>query len=311
MAEYIGADCTPAYLYWTLSHVLRSPQDWDLPRRWVGRPNWDLATMGCEVSMVLWRQPAHPARIPSRWRGLPTRMLAALLWDGHSPSTLWRGAPSKKTASEWLDAVAANRRYHASDWRQWESNPLTWVVRHCPIGNFVPRCLEVAEWLVAKKGWAGWHRPLVTGYTPDGVRREVKPQDLLDEIWPADLANGAKTSPERVFRAVMERTAASRLEDIARANAPLPRMPWTEIPGVEQILSGADLVAEGNRMNHCVGGYAYAAYEGQCYILRLPSSTVEIGPAGHVVQHQAYKNSAPCADDVKLLNKWLTLRRAR
>jgi hypothetical protein len=162
---------------------------------------------------------------------------------------------------------------------------------------------------VAKKDWAGWDRPFPIGYGPDGTMRTVRPQSLLDEVWDPDLVNGVKTSPERVFRAVLARKDEAALARVASENVPFPAMPWTTIPGVEQITTARELVAEGGRMCHCVGGYADACRSGRCFILRLPKSTAEISPGGEVYQHRGYQNAAPPPHDRELLARWMASRK--
>lgn len=307
LADHAGADCAPAYLLWLADNASRKPQDWGFPRSYSSRPNWTADDIRREISAVLWRTPTHPARIAPAYRGLPFRTLSAIA-DGAIKS-LWWDAPDSRTRHEWLSAVAVNRRYRGTEWQGWLAHPWAWFTRHCPIGGFVPRSRAIAEWLVAKKGWAGWHRPLPIGYGPDGTMQTIRPQDLLDEVWDEDLPNGPKSSPERVFRAVMARKGEAALARIAAENAPLPAMPWTTIHGVEQITSARELVAEGERMAHCVGGYAEAAREGRCFILRLPSSTAEITPNGEVYQHRAHKNSDPSPSDKALLARWVASRK--
>jgi hypothetical protein len=137
----------------------------------------------------------------------------------------------------------------------------------------------------------------------------VDPRSILDEVEDADLANGAKTNPERVFRAVFARKSDDALARIVSENAPLAPMPWTTIPGVTQIISASDLIDEGRRMEHCVGVYADRCRRGECYILRLPDSTAEILRDGSVYQHRARKNEDPSPKDTALLARWVASRR--
>jgi hypothetical protein len=309
LAADAGADCSPEYLFWLARDASQRPQDWGCPRSWAGRPNWTANDLRREIAAVLWRLPTHPSRIAPEYRGLPFRQLAAIA-DGRIEA-LWADAPDSRTRHEWLVATAVNRRYRGGDWQAWLDSPWAWVARHCPIGEYVPRSRAIAEWLAAKKGWAGWHRPLPIGYGPDGQMRTVRPQDLLDEVWPGDLPNGARSNPERVFRSVMARTGEAELARIAADTAPLPAMPWTTIPGIEQVTSARALVEEGQRMGHCVGGYADACRAGQCYILRLPDSTAEVSPSsGAVYQHRGVRNSDPSPSDKALLARWVASRKA-
>lgn len=307
LAKVAGPDCVPSYLFWLADNAARRPEDWGFPRSYRTRPNWDAHSLRREISAVLWRIPTHPDRIAPAFRGLPFRTLSTIA-DG-CIEYLWRDAPSSKVRTEWLTAVACARRHRATEWEGWLANPWTWFCRHVPIGDYLPRSRAIAEWLVAKKAWAGWRRPFPLGYGPDGEMVTVPVQSMLDEVEDRDLVGGAKSNPERVFRAVLERKSAAGLAAVAAQNAPFPAMPWTEIPGVTQIRSGAALVTEGQRMAHCVGGYAERCRQGDCFILRLPASTAEISPDGRVYQHRARSNAAPSPTDVALLDQWCAKRK--
>lgn len=304
-----GAAGTAERLFWVADTAARRPEDFGYPRSYPSRPNWTANDIRREISAVLWGKPTHPSRIAPCYAGLPFRQLAEIA-DGRIAS-LWFEAPTTADRHEFLSAVAANRRYRGMEWQGWLASPLSWVVRHCPVGDFVPRDMAIANWLVAKKTWAGWSRPLPVGYGPDGQMRTVSPVAMLDEVTPADLVGGPKTNPERVFRAVLARTSADALAEIARQNAPLPAMPWTTVPGVEQITTAAGLVAEGQRMGHCVGGYSSACRAGRAYIIRLPNSTAEITPSGDVYQHRAIGNAVPPKSDIDLLEKWVRNRKVK
>lgn len=147
------------------------------------------------------------------------------------------------------------------------------------------------------------------GYSPDGSAITISPGNILDEVWDEDLTAGTKTNPERVFRAVLARQTDAMLSYIADQNTPLPGMPWTETHGVTQLRSAREVVAEGQRMHHCVGGYVDACRKGRCFILRLPDSTVEVSPDGSVYQHRARHNTEPGNADKALLARWLSERR--
>jgi hypothetical protein len=309
LAEFAGKDCCPQYLFWLAENASRRPQDWGFPRSYAYRPNWAKYDIRREVSRVLWRLPTHPSRVAREFRYLPFRILAEIA-DGFINLT-WPHAPSSKIRHEWLAACSANRQFGGKEWRDWLNNPLRWVCRHCPIGSYYPRSLLIAQWLEEKKGWKGWTKGMSVGYGPDGTPVTIRPVELLDEVFDDDLTAGIKTNPERVFRAVLKRKSEAELARIAYENAPFPEMPWTEIPGVEQIRYARDLVAEGNRMGHCVGGYADYCRRGGCFILRLPHSTAEILPDGKVYQHRSYQNSEPTQKDQELLARWLANRKTK
>ena len=87
---------------------------------------------------------------------------------------------------------------------------------------------------------------------------------------------------------------------------------WT----MQQVTSENDLLAEGNKMNHCVGSYCHYVKEGYSRIYSLrnennePIVTVELGKAGEqggdrVIQMMANSNSEPPEEYRPLLKEWL------
>lgn len=308
LAPFIGADCCYEYLERYCKELAEYPERKGFPKSYKTRPNWTEYDLRREISAVLWGLPTHPSRIAKVYRYLPFRILKEIA-DGRIAS-VWEDAPTSKIRHQYLVELGVAKQYHAQIWRDWANNPWRWYCRHCPIGDHNPRGQAVADWLIVKKDWAGWRRPLPIGYGPDGVMKTIQPQTLLDEIWPTrHLPNGSKTNPEKVFRQIMEEKGEEELKRIAAENALFPQMPWTTIPGIVQILRASDLVAEGQRMSHCVGGYEWACKNGECYILRLPNSTAEIRRDGSVYQHRAYKNSDPSPSDKTLLARWVASRK--
>lgn len=306
LAAYLTPRCSVEKFDMFVLGSAERPEHYGFPRSYSRRPNWDASILRTEVSWVLWHTANHPARGGFEYRGLPKwelRMIAdgniRLLWNDEGVTS--------KLRHEWLTACAVNRRYRGEDWRVWLAHPLTWVCRHAPVHGkgFTPRSLLVASWVEAKKEWKGWHTPLPIGYGADGEMSYIDPVAMLDEVWDEDLYQGIKSSPERVFRAVVARTSAEALDRLARENAAFPVMPWKPIQGITQIMTAADLVAEGERMKHCVGGYVEACRGGRCIIVKLSSSTAELSADGYVRQHRGYKNSTPPAEDVNLLDRWV------
>lgn len=308
LATRLSKDCPPHHLDWFVRDVAKFPGDWGFPQCWVGRPNWSCRDLRTQVSWRLWRMPNHPRRIPRAFWGLPFRVLQTIS-DGYIQS-LWYDAPSGAVRHEWLTQCAINRRFHAAEWRDWLANPWRWYCRFCDfIGDYNPRSRIIAEWLIHKKEWKGWRQPIAVGYAPNGEMSYVEPAALLDEIYNEDLVSGIKTSPERVFRAVLARKSETEMARIAQENALFPKMPWTEIQGVRQIMTARELVEEGRRMYHCVGTYSERCRRAECFILRLPNSTAEILPDGSVYQHRGYNNSNPCKADRDLLTLWMLERK--
>lgn len=257
---------------------------------------------------AIWGLPDHPSRIPVEYRGLPFSWLKDIK-RGYI-DWLWSDAPSSRIRHEYLCDISqirlSNPKYGIGDpINTWMTYPWAWYIRGCfphAVFPFRPRYRAIAEWILAKKHWVGWIRPMNMGYGPNGQIRRVIPYEILDEVWPTDIVNGPKTSPEKVFRAVFARKMEAEREALEMEQKPFPTFPWSLCPGIEYLSCAQELAAEGDRMNHCVVGYAQACHNGKCFILRLPNSTVEIDPRGNVYQHQGYKNSSPPGDDVILLD---------
>jgi hypothetical protein len=289
---------TPKDLEYVVEDILRNPLYWGLPTRWKGAPNFFFLTIWEMICEELWGMPTHPDRLPRGWRHLPRELVKPIAKGGER--WLWPTVPSKLRC-EWLTSVSTNRRWGGTEWRRW-MQPLCWVTRHCSfLGEFIPRDDGTAFWFAAKKDWVGWERPFMGGKTP---------KEMVDEVMAHDLTQGSKTSPVRVFERVVDRNQRTWLEQRRRENAALPAMPWTLTEGVEQLLTGAALVEEGARMDHCVGSYVNLCQRGEAYILKLANSTAEIVAwSGEVFQHRGMSNAEPPEEDKKTLQFWLNNRK--
>ena len=91
-----------------------------------------------------------------------------------------------------------------------------------------------------------------------------------------------------------------------------PPIPLPEQPGVIFLDSVASIIAEGERMRHCIGQYAEGAVAGQCYLFHVEhageTASVHVSPAGRV--EQAYgpsnrRNSASLCG-ARALARWGT-----
>ncbi len=291
--------------------VQRRPEDWGFPISWKSRPNWTNEVLGEFIAQELWGKPFHPqCDAARRWNGLSFKYLKRLA-NGEKPTRVlssWEF--SDKELSELLDAACVNRRFGGSEWSSWLENPTTWLARHFPLGNYIPRSRLMAEWLVSKKMWKGWVQKIEVGYLPDGIMGTISPIEMLDEIQTEDLTSGVKTNPEKVFRAILARTSDEAKRQMALDNQPFPPLPWTLTAGVQYINSPKMLAEWADRMNNCSAGYRERCQNGQCFILVVNcSSMVEVMADGRVYQHQATSNKPPTDADVKTLNNWLNSRK--
>ena len=80
------------------------------------------------------------------------------------------------------------------------------------------------------------------------------------------------------------------------------------------IKDNKELVAEGESMRHCIGGYGFNVVNGHCYIYTIRRkgksiATLELrrGPNGQVLlgQFTGKANGPPPAEAVKVVEKWL------
>lgn len=330
-ARLLDPRCTKAEFLSFVHRVVSAPAAWGGHHSWPSRPNWYFQIVGQEIARAVWKKPFHPQMLPRIFVGLPYRMAVSLVWDGYSPESIalttesaWYvgqlAAPSGGEAHEWLASIAANRKFGGADWERWSVSFSAWFLRHCPDGirgtSF--RSPLVMRWAREKRGWKGWKAPIPVGYGADGVMRTVDPSGLLDLVTEEHLTGGVKTSPEKVFRAIAEKTSKEELLAIAKRNAPLPVAPWGELPrGIRQLTSARELVEEGNALTHCVGGYEDICRNKGVFIFHVTSpsgglgSTVEVGKNGTVIQHRAKGNSTPSRGEIIMVDSWLSTIKKR
>ena len=161
-----------------------------------------------------------------------------------------------------------------------------------------PRSVAVARWLL--RCWAdparreALERPrreLMAGRLVEG--RYV---DRLDELRDRDLAESVEATYRRAgerLRASLERALRSRGEPLS----PVPSW-WRPLRCARLLRSGADLVAEGHALRHCVASYADAVRARESVIVGLAvvgqRSTAEIDPRDRRVrQHRGPGNREP------------------
>ena len=142
---------------------------------------------------------------------------------------------------------------------------------------------------------------------PHGETVRVRYVDRVDEIDPGDLAAGPRTSVERAFERAAERVTVEKLAELARQHETLAPPPpwwrplpaWTEGARFAALLrTPAELVAEGNALGHCVGGYVEYVRRRESAIVALAfggeRSTAELSwEEGTVKQHKGRNNSVP------------------
>lgn len=143
-----------------------------------------------------------------------------------------------------------------------------------------------------------------TAHGPAGEQRTWAPVAVLDLVTAADVRSMREGIRTVVMRA-LDRIDREKLDALLAAEheqrRPLCRVPrWAQrLPRRVRILTrAAELLAEGNALGHCVGGYASAVEAGRCLILSVRSrhgrSTVEVSPDGaRIYQHRGPQNGEP------------------
>lgn len=132
------------------------------------------------------------------------------------------------------------------------------------------------------------------GRTADSLLRQV-------ESWHREL--GRSRAAERHF------FRRSGIQDFELATGKGKKSTWR----VRELLSGAELIAEGRAMRHCVSSYAASCAIGRCSIwameLQTPTGlekrqTVEVTDHGLIVQCRGKQNRLPTPAEYEVLAQW-------
>ena len=224
---------------------------------------------------------------------------------GMSPKKISNQLLSRKEAHQWLLKGGPKSLYV---WAVKDS-VIRLLIRDLPLGEFVPRYVEVARWLLHIYNRGAWSALLKVQRFPDGRRATYL--NTLNEITPEDLDRGVSTGVERAFVRVKERLAQLKVD--ANDHSILCENPFNQIPKRITLLnSPAALVEEGMIMDHCVRYYTSIVEEGECLIFSIVSrhghSTVEIcweNDRWWLVQHSGYQNTPPPPRHESLVKAWL------
>ena len=172
--------------------------------------------------------------------------------------------------------------------------------------NESPKSYKVFEWSMS-------HLEKLKGskviYGPKNTQMTLHYHSLVRYIRPEDVPS-VKTSWDKVIRALEEREAEKMK---ARLGENIQFAPWKGKPtpsGITYIPDTKSLIAEGERMHHCVGGYADFCINGDgyygCFSLKNSTAEVEVIDGKlKVHQHRAVNNAIPSVEDKNLLNRWI------
>jgi hypothetical protein len=283
-----------------------------VPKAGLPQPEW--------MNVSAWRQQNEPA-IAERARGFcpayPTvaHEVQARLVLGHRPEQILPGltpAEARKALQEGYDALSTRKTAAA------------WLLKNTPITLIVPGQVDsvpVARWLATALKDKPKRDALLTERVERGVGgAEVHGRliDRIDEITPADLPNGPKTSVREAFTHAAARMYKQWEKDNENAEGRLIQPPtwWKSVKYAKLLNTPAKLVREGREMNHCVGTYVNEVRQGRSTIvsfnLKGERATVELSRDGTRVKqcYGAGNKQAPAicqrALDVLMRKSWFT-----
>jgi len=158
--------------------------------------------------------------------------------------------------------------------------------------------------------WAALERERKTRLPGGGVQTWSVLR-VLDEIQDDDIHTG-REGVNTVIQRAIKRHQEAWVERVLRDHrelAPLPSWAHELPPGMRILRTPAELVREGQEMNHCVGKFVSAVELGRCHILAISTeqgrSTVELTPDLRIYQHRGPEDDDPPQRNVTLLRAFL------
>lgn len=273
--------------------VRRRHLDWravsDAQRAVRAAPREHRAAIAAAFAQTAWARRVDGAAIAHPSYPLVRRdEVREALWRGARPATIAAGLTARE-AHAWLAAGAI-------------LDTPAWLCESCGLSSR-PRSVEVARWLIAVERDPARREALYRERTvrgPAGDERTVRFVDRADEIEPCDLTHGARTSVERAFERAAERFGTAALDEWREDRRLLAHLPawWRPIRCARVLRTAAELVAEGEELGHCVGGYVEAVRSKKSVIIAMNvcdrRSTVEVSGDGLTVrQHCGRHNAMP------------------
>lgn len=289
--------------------------------------------------------PKHPSEIPKELHNIPRHLLKALYYHDATPIILAkdsaRGGTTEFTsyaqhyASNWIRITAPN---NAVEHQPTKKEAYSWLEDLGKTNNKNKgRITNFPSWLFSKttniqeddlpnisfQSWLTFrwylHNHKSTYFTktqdvhgPAGRVDKIDPMSIITRILDVDLTNGVKTSPAKAYQNSAERLAKEweeRNQNTTFVNYPRQ---YKDTPHVRVVWSVDELRDEGERLNHCVGGYGPSCESGSSLILRLANSTAELDPKTlNIYQHRGTGNGSPPAEDIEHLKEWLDLNRTK
>lgn len=228
---------------------------------------------------------------------------AARLARGETPAQLAGGGLSSREAHHWLSTAP-------------QAEPIAWLCRGLPDHTPPVRSFATARWLfdVQRRGaWGALTRERqIVG--PGGATARVRYLDRVDEVQDVDLDRGANTGVERAFDRAAARCGEAWLSAARADHRVLRSLPtgWRLYRCMRHLATPAELVREGDELQHCVGGYVPAVESGQSVIVGIDvlgyRSTVELTPDGAILQHRGPQNTTPHPLCARVIDQFLRRR---
>jgi hypothetical protein len=289
--------------------------------------------------------PKHPSEIPKELHNIPRHLLTALYYHNASPILL-----AKDSARGGTTDLTSYEQHYVSKWIRITSPDLAvehqptkkeayaWLVDLGKVNNkSKDRITNFPSWLYSEttgipeddlpnisfQSWLTFrwflynHKSVYFTktqevYGPAGRVDKVEPMSIITKIQDVDLTNGVKTSPAKAYQNSAERLAKEwekRNQNTTFVNYPRQ---YKDTPHVRVVWSVEELRDEGERLNHCVGGYGPSCERGTSLILRLANSTAELDPKTlNIYQHRGTSNSSPPSEDIEHLKEWLDLNKSK
>lgn len=288
--------------------------------------------------------PKHPSEIPSELHNIPRHLLKSLYYHHATPIIL-----AVDSARGGQTPYSSYDQHYVSSWIRITSPEISpehqptkkeaysWLVDLGKVNNKnQDRIVNFPSWLYAQttgtqnddlpnisfQSWLTFrwflynHKSTYFTKTqevhgPAGQVNKVEPISIISKILDIDLTNGVKTSPVKAYQNSAERIAKAweeRQKNTTFVNYPRN---YKDTPDARVVWSAEELRDEGDRLNHCVGGYGPSCERGTSLIVRLRNSTAELDPETlNIYQHRGTQNSSPPDEDVEHLKQWLDANNA-
>jgi len=275
-----------------------------VPKAGLPQPDWIRQS---RYSSEIWIEPDILERASGFCPAYPqvAREVQARLVLGHKPEKILPGltpAEARKALTVGYDSTSTQKTAAAWILRDVGKEPERFVRRDLPERiTSVP----VARWLASVMSDKKRREALLTEHEERGVGGAVirgRFIDRIDEITPADLPNGPKTSVRDAFQSAVARAYATweKGSETDENRVISPPKWWKPVKYAKLVNTPGKLVREGREMSHCVGGpyYLDSVRRGQSVIVSFnikgERATAQLSRDGtHILQYRGPHNREP------------------